>query len=103
MERIYLSKQEKELLENLCQNKSHSLSAIEEYFATKTLEEKGFVKGAYAEGGNVEDIRLLSRGKVYFQNNPKLRNPINWAKVSAITSMVVAVLTLISIFVNCIN
>lgn len=104
MENIYLTVQEKKLLKALCLNLPYSLSTNEECFAAMALAEKGFVEVLFVEGYEVEDIGLLPKGQIYFQNNPQLSNPINWAKVSAFISMGIAVLTLFSflydLFVN---
>lgn len=100
MENVYLTKQEKAVLKALCLNLPYSLSENEESFAVISLVEKGFVEALFVEGEEIEDIRLLPKGKVYFQNNPKLSNPINWAKVSAFVSMGIAVLTLFSLLYN---
>ena len=96
MERIYLTKQEKEVLKSSCQNKTFSLSQNAVYFATKALEDKGFVEALYLEGEEVGEIRLLPKGEIYYRNNTKLRNPINWAKVSAIIAMIAAIMSFTS-------
>lgn len=97
MEKIYLTKQEKAILRQEMNGKPHNLKDYEVYDAIKKLEEKRFVDALYAEGEEVVDYRLLAKAKTYLKNNPKLRNPINWAKVSAFVSIGVAILTLFSI------
>lgn len=103
MEKIYLTKQEKAILRQEMSGEPHNLKDYEVYDAIKKLEEKRFVDAAYVEGEEVEDYRLLAKAKTYIQNNPKLKNPVNWAKVSAIISIIVAIMTLISILINCIK
>lgn len=100
MERIYLTKQEKAILRQELSGIPHNLKDYEIFDAIKKLEEKGFVDAIYVEGEEVEDYRLLAKAKTYIQNNPKLKNPVNWAKVSAYISMLVAIMTLISILIN---
>ncbi len=96
MEKIYLTKQEKAILRQEMSGKPHNLKDYEVYDAIKKLEEKRFVDAAYVEGEEVDDYKLLAKAKTYIQNNPKLRNPINWAKVSAFVSIGVAILTMFS-------
>lgn len=81
MKRIYLTKEEKKILRYLGNGGNLKLSKYEEYVATRSLEKKEFVKGAYIEGLEVEAIRLLPYGKVYISKYPLLRNPLNLRKI----------------------
>ncbi len=46
--------------------------------AVDTLQEKEFVKGAFIEGHTLVAVRLLHKGRAYFEEYPSLRNPIDW-------------------------
>ena len=94
MKRIYLTKEEKVVLRCLYHKKDIPLSQIEEYVATKSLETKKFVKGAYLEGNVVHTSYLLPLGKSYIAKYPKLYNPLNIDRLLSIVSLVIALLAL---------
>jgi len=80
MERIRLSKNEKEVLRlvslgDICPDTypKHTFA-----LCVRSLERKGLVKGAFIEGGDVEGARLTRNGRDYLIENPGLRNPIDW-------------------------
>ncbi|MCD8282055.1 MAG: hypothetical protein LUC22_02240 [Prevotella sp.] len=80
MKRIFLTEGEKKVLRMLQHNEDcgklfHSYAFIE---AVDTLQEKGFVRGAFVEGHTLEDLHLLNKGKAYLEEYPSLRNPIDW-------------------------
>ena len=64
-------------------------------FTICTIYSYGLVKGAYLEGGGVDDAKLTNMGKVYLMDNPKLRNPLDWKWVVAIVVVVVFILLII--------
>ena len=94
MERIKLTKREKRVLRTLSQQGFYALSGFDA-IAIRSLEDNGLVKGAYLEGGGVDDAKLTNMGKVYLMDNPKLRNPIDWKWVVAIVVVVVFILRII--------
>lgn len=100
MERIKLSKREKQVLRTL---RNQGFDALSEFdsAAVRSLDNKGLVRGAYVEGGGVEAARLTTMGKEYLRDNPHLFNPINWAMVSAIVAAVGSIGTIITIIVTC--
>ena len=67
----------------------------------RSLDAQGLVKGAYLEGGGVEDAKLSTMGKEYLRDNPHLYNPVNWAMVSAIVALVGSFGTIITIIITC--
>ena len=81
MERIRLARNEKKVLRMvaaghvicLTEYPSHTFSA-----SVRSLEGKGFVRGAYEEGGNVVDVMITPVGRLYIAKNPSLRNLISW-------------------------
>jgi hypothetical protein len=82
MNRIYLSKTEKKILRTLNEPENvedvfGDISKAELSAASLRLEELGFVKAAYEEGGGVCDIRILDKGKAYIIENPTLENPFD--------------------------
>lgn len=95
MKRIRLTKQEKHTLRVLSMQGFEGLGELESY-AIRGLEAHGLVKGAYMEGGGVEDARLTNYGKAYLTDNPKLRNAIDWRWVAAI-----AVATFMLLIIGC--
>ena len=90
MERIKLTKREKRVLRALSRQ---GFDALSEFDATavRSLEHHGLVRGAYIEGGGVEDARLTTMGKEYLADNPKLRNPVDWKWVVTTTIAAIAV------------
>ena len=67
----------------------------------KPLDAKGLVRGAYLEGGDIEDARLTTMGKEYLRDNPHLYNPVDWAMVSAVVAAVGSIGTIITIIITC--
>ena len=90
MKRIYLTKEEKKILRYLNSGHKYKLSKYEEYVATKSLEEKKFVRGAYVEGHEVEAINLLPYGKAYISKYPNLLNALNIELLLSIISIIIA-------------
>lgn len=96
MERIKLSKREKQVLRILCQQGYDGLSEFDDA-AVRSLDHQGLVRGAYVEGGGVEDARLTNYGKEYIADNPKLRNPVNWVAITtvALTGLLLCIILLV--------
>ena len=69
--------------------------------AIRTLDNKKLVKAAFVEGGGFDDVKLTANGREYLYYNPKLRNPVNWGKISAIAAISGTVITLITMLVAC--
>ncbi len=80
MERIHLTRREKETLRLIASGcvcpPSYPLHLF--VASVRTLELKGVVKGAWQDGGKLEDARLTAYGREYLALNPLLRNPIDW-------------------------
>ncbi len=90
MERIRLNKQEKQVFRMITKGSTTCPCTYPEsafYVAVRTLELKGLVKGAYIEGGAVEDTAITPLGYLYLTENPSLRNPINWGVVSSMSTI----------------
>ena len=100
MERIRLSKREKRVLRTLRRQGFEALSEFDAA-AVRSLDNQGLVRGAYVEGGGVEDAVLTNYGKEYIADNPKLRNPVNWNKVAAIAAIVGVIVTVVLFIIGC--
>ena len=98
MERIRLSKQEKQVLRLLRSGAGCPGTYPFHVFAAcvYSLERKGLAKGAWAEGHKLAEACITSRGKAYLLAYPSLRNPVDWKW--GITTAIVAVAVL---FVAC--
>lgn len=98
MEKIRLSKTEKRMMLMLSEYGAealHDFSAFEASIAVRSLQYKGLAKGAFIEGGLLESATISALGRSYLRQNPSLRNPINWGKVSAIASIIMAIIALL--------
>lgn len=104
MERIKLSKIEKKCLLLLNRHGSESLDTIarsQVCRALRSLESKDMVNVAWMEGGDYEAVKLSHNGRSYLIENPNLRNPIDWNKVSAIAAIVAALAAIAALFIAC--
>jgi len=101
MERIKLSKNEKQVMRLLAISRNACPSAMEQHaynIAVLQLQSRGFVMASVASGGKVVAAELTNLGVAYLAEYPSLRNPINWAVVlSAIT----AVASIAALFIAC--
>lgn len=98
MEKIRLSKSEKRMMLMLSEYGAEALydfSATEASIAVRSLQHKGLAKGAFIEEGLLESVTISALGRSYLRQNPSLRNPINWSKVSAIASIIMAIIALL--------
>ena len=100
MERIKLSKREKRVLRTLSRQGFDALSEFDTA-AIHSLDNHGLVRAAYIEGGGVEDARLTNMGKEYLADNPRLRNPVDWGKVAAISTIAGIVVTIVLFIIGC--
>ena len=72
-----------------------------DYSAMKYLEELGLIQVAWSEGDSFEGVRLTLKGKEYFNQYPRLGNPVNWTKVAALGAWIAAIAGIVSIFLSC--
>lgn len=106
MERIKLSKTEKKCLRLLYRHGAESLDTIarsQACRALRSLENKDMVNVAWIEGGDYEAVRISRNGKSYLIENPRLYNPINWAKIGAIAATIAAFVGIAAIFISCVR
>lgn len=108
MERVKLTKTEKRIFHQFAHYGNDYLSEAnkdEVRTALRSLHEKGLVRCAFIEGGNIEDVRLTNAGRDYLADNPELRNPVPWtlvwAAVAAFATVITAVVAVISLIIAC--
>jgi hypothetical protein len=98
MERIRLSKSEKEVIRLLNTGVANVPGNVVRKGYSHTahsLQDKGLVRCTYLVNGEVWDMRLTQFGKEYLFENPRLYNPINWNLTLAIISVVISIITLL--------
>ena len=99
---MILSKDEKTVLREIRDDtKESSLSRPRKVSAARSLHMKGLVRCWFETGDNLRFAELTNMGKAYFENNPKLRNPITSTQISLIalaTSILAALISLIALF-----
>lgn len=104
MERIKLSKSDKEVLRMIASGQhqcpaeypSHTFNT-----AVRMLKSKELITAHCREGGDVFDARITDYGRQYMAEYPSLRNPIDWSFVAAIASITTAIATTLALFVGC--
>ena len=98
MERIKLSKTEKEVLHLLNAGLANRITDIpnDKYVvAASSLKNKGLVKCFLLTNGRVWDIRLTTTGMLYLYENPSLHNPVNWRMCTFIIIMIIVLIALL--------
>lgn len=106
MEWIRLTKNEKRLLRNIALGLSYfpeGMGAASVSACADALERDGLIRGAWASGHELVDATLTSHGAMYLQENPHLRNPIEWSKVAAIAAILGAVAVIAGLLIACRN
>lgn len=104
MERIYLSNFEKLVFLHVQENGGkvpRNITLVMFHYCLSTLREKGLVefKVNYDE---VIRAGLTVKGAAYLEQNPKLRNPVDWKwLVTTILVAITAVATTLALFVAC--
>lgn len=99
MERIKLTNREKRVLRLLRDGCGEALSEFDAPSVAR-LNDLGLVMRSGIEDGGFEDARLTTMGKEYLNDNPHLRNPVDWKLVFTAIAAVAAVLAL---FISCIK
>lgn len=67
----------------------------------ETLENLGLVQCAWTEGHLIEDVRITSRGRLYIDENPHLRNPVDFLRIAEIIIILIsAVAAVLSLFIS---
>lgn len=104
MERIKLSKNEKVVLRLVAHYGLRPKEYPEHKYnaGIRQLTQKGLVKSLYQEGGDLVDIIITDQGEQYMAENPKLTNPVNWAAVATIISVIGVLVSIATLFVSCV-
>lgn len=101
MERIKLTKEEKEVLlhiEKYGKKQPRNITLVMFHYCLSTLEEKGLVDFK-ANYDKVLEAGLTVKGAVYLEQNPKLKNPIDWKWIIlTILTSITAISTLLALF-----
>lgn len=109
MKRVYLSEGEKAVIRFLAVNGDKpglpSMYIARSYIALEgfaSLVDRGFASGEIVTDGHGDMIsgRLTLRGRVYYEEHPRLYNPIPWERILlAIT----AAASLLALFLGCVT
>lgn len=59
-----------------------------------SLADKGLVKAIFTKGSSWG--RLTDSGALYLEDNPRLRNPVNWDSVRSWIAIIIAAIVLVS-------
>lgn len=99
MEHIRLTRDAKTTLRHLSAGTGRpaEMSPLRYAAAVEELASLGLARAARREGGGIEAARLTRRGLHYYNANPSLRNPVNWAKVWAIAAVAFAIAALAAV------
>ena len=104
MEQIRLTKDEKKSLRYLSLGFVYPPDGMSEAAwntSLRSLQRQGLAKVAFVEGRKVEDAAITDDGKAHIEQNPTLRNPIDWAKISAIAAISSVVIAILALFISC--
>lgn len=103
MERIKLSKNEKVVLRLMAHYGLRPKEYPEHKYnaGVRQLTQKGLVKALYQDGGDLVDVILTDQGEQYMAENPKLTNPVNWAAVATVISVIWVLVSIVALFVSC--
>lgn len=105
MGRVRLSKDERRVLRMVAAGQCACPAAFPRHAfnaAVRSLERAGLVRAAYAEGGEVVEVKLTSEARQYLAENPGLRNPVDWRwVVTSAISLLSAAIGVIAMLVAC--
>ena len=103
MEKIKLTRAEKQVLRELHRGNNNIPNGIDNYTfvdAVLSLVDKRLIKSV-VNGDKVIDCKLTAKGYAYICSNPHLHNPVNWSAIAAIASIVTAIATTLALCVAC--
>lgn len=104
MERIYLSKNEKQVLRWLRSHNGYKATMPRASFdrALRLLQEKDLAVGLWSEEEGLVEAFLTPGGEGYIEDNPTLYNPIDWKWViTTVVASVAAIASIAALFVAC--
>lgn len=98
MERIRLSKREKQVLRSItldCKYLPSGVDKAQYNSCIATLEHKGLVRAAWASGHELATAELTDFGMAYLADNPALINPIDWCVIFFIVAIVLGIMAIL--------
>lgn len=98
MERIRLSKREKQVLRLLHSGFENCPDTYPRYIfaaCVSSLERKGLVRAAWASGHEPATAELTDFGMAYLAENPALINPVNWSVIFFIVAIVFGIMAIL--------
>lgn len=106
MERISLSSNAKAVMFAL---RAHNIGTCPETMiqskfnkGARELQSHGLAFCHEEEGGNVEVVHLTDYGKSYLEDNPRLRNPVDWKWIITTTLTAIAAIgSILALFIAC--
>lgn len=103
MERIRLTKTEKQVLRLAAtgDGRPATYPAHEYNAAARSLSRKGLAKSKFYTNGEICTLRLTDEGRQYLCENPGLKNPTEWKKISTWVAIAGAAISAISVFISC--
>ena len=104
MERIKLTKEEKQVflhVEKYGEEQPKCISPVMFHYYLSTLQEKGMVVFV-SNYDKIIKAHLTIKGVAYHEQNPLLKNPIDWKSIIIlITTIVTSIATTLALFVAC--
>ena len=94
MDRIKLTKKEKQILRAIRDNKYPANAHPEDVNDLIYLREVGLIHGANKIPNSLACIHLADYGKAYFTYNPKLKNPSIWQDKKYIITTAISLIAL---------
>ncbi len=102
MKRIRLSDREKHVLRTLAVSDFGHLSDFD-LSAVCRLYDLGLVRAVFEEGHTPVGAILTPYGMSYIQDNPYLRNPVNWIVVCVVVGLLTLAVSLAALFIACLH
>ncbi len=100
MERIRLTEEEKQALRGIKDGTLQDETLMAWTDVVASLQDKRLVEARW-EGQELRRVRISLLGAFYFRSNPKLKNPIDWQRVTAWAAIIGAVTGIIGLFMGC--
>lgn len=104
MEKYNLSKNCRNIITQLHNNKRKLLYRENDYRDIKYLISKGLITAKELSGKRFGDLSLTEKGAIYLYENPKLKNPSIWDDkkycINTIISVIALIVAIIALFKN---
>lgn len=103
MERLKLNKSEKQILIDIQNSNYPHEVKKDDYLSMRKLIYEGLVECVESEYGQLLIPSLTNKGKIYFLDNPKLKNPSFFQDKSFILSIIASVISIITLILTLIK